>query len=317
MPFFSVIIPCYNAEETLMETLSSVACQSFKDFEVIIVDDGSTDSTPHIADGFVKAYNNFRYIRTPNRGPSEARNLAAFSYAQGSILAFLDADDVWYENKLLRMAEIFNAKEAPDAAFANVGFFRENNEIGKYGAKSGVLPITIGNLSVFSFLNGNPVCTMSNMVVRKSSFLISGGFDTKLRYAEDVEWMVRLVASGARLRGFNETLVFYRSSDAGLSSNFMAMQQGWCETLKTIQKCEPSLTDADIAAAEAAHLRYLARRALRLETPRGTAAKLAGQALAKNPTGYFTSGTRGALTLAAACAEPLMPRALRKSVFAD
>lgn len=317
MPLFSVIIPCHNAETTLVETLSSAACQTFQDFEVIILDDGSTDKTAEIAEGFANYYDNFRYVRVANGGPSNARNKAAFDYATGDILAFLDADDLWAKNKLARLADVFCADDAPDAVFGKVGFIPQKTDFDEPDPIGTTSTLPDGPITIRTFLQGNPTCTMSNIAVRTSAFKTSGGFDPALRYAEDVEWIVRLLHSGARMDAMDEVLVYYRTSDSGLSANLKAMHDGWRQTLKTMRFYEPTMTGYEVAFSEASHLRYLARRALRIEAPRGTSAKLVAQAIVTNAAGFFADRRQGALTLAAACLEPLMPRALRDAVFAD
>src|SRR4030067_1245470 len=96
MPQISVIIPCFNSGKYLRECLDSVLSQTSQDFEVIVVDDGSTDDTPSI----IKSYGSrVRLIRQDNKGPSSARN-AGIKIAQGNYIAFQDADDVWLPRKL-------------------------------------------------------------------------------------------------------------------------------------------------------------------------------------------------------------------------
>jgi len=96
MPFVSVIIPTYNRESHLVEAIESVLDQSFQDFEVIIVDDGSTDGTAQIAE---KYRNNLTYYYQKNKGPAAARNFG-IKQAHGTFIAFLDSDDLWLPKKL-------------------------------------------------------------------------------------------------------------------------------------------------------------------------------------------------------------------------
>lgn len=312
MPLFSVIIPCWNAQATLAATLSSVERQSFADFEVLVMNDGSTDATAAIAGGFAARDSRFRVVTLDQGGPSNARNLAAYSHAKGRILAFLDADDLWVEDKLLRMAELFCRQGAAEAVYGRIGFFRA--AAGGF-EESGVRTFSTVRaqaLSPLDLLRENAVCTMSNIVVRADAFQASGGFDATLRYGEDVEWMVRLIATGARIEGLDELLVYYRTSDGGLSANLSAMHAGWSKTLEAVRRADPALRARDIAAAEAVHLRYLARRALRIQASRHTAMRLVLSALARSPRGFFSDPRRGALTLFAAFADLAMPRTVRR-----
>ena len=98
----SVIIPAYNAQAYLRECLESVLAQSFSDWEAIIVDDGSTDSTREIAAGFTVRDSRFRLVSTPNGGLSSARN-AGIAEARGQWLTYLDSDDTLYPDALARL----------------------------------------------------------------------------------------------------------------------------------------------------------------------------------------------------------------------
>src|ERR1700722_20075762 len=113
-PLISVIIPAFNSASTLAESLQSVQAQTFKNFEAIIVDDGSTDETPDIARGFCAADSRFTLIRQPNGGVSAARN-NGLGRARGEWVAFQDADDVWFAEKLERQLEL--TRQHPDANF--------------------------------------------------------------------------------------------------------------------------------------------------------------------------------------------------------
>ena len=100
-PAVSIIIPVYNAEKYLAETLQSVLAQTFRDFEIILVDDGSTDGTSEIIDKFS---DRAICLKNDHRGPASSRNLG-LEAAQGSLIAFLDADDLWLPTKLEKQVE--------------------------------------------------------------------------------------------------------------------------------------------------------------------------------------------------------------------
>ena len=101
MPFFSIIIPVYNVENFLQECVSSVLVQSFKNYEIILVDDGSTDKSGFICDEFVRSNDNILVIHKKNGGLSEARNMG-IEKAKGTYLMFLDSDDYWDDTKALQ-----------------------------------------------------------------------------------------------------------------------------------------------------------------------------------------------------------------------
>lgn len=111
-PFFSVIIPAYNAENNILDCLESIEVQSFPGIEVIVVDDGSQDHTAEIAEKFQNHFEDLQIIRSINRGPAEARNIG-INHAKGKYLLFIDSDDKWLPGSLQAIATYLTA-DAPD-----------------------------------------------------------------------------------------------------------------------------------------------------------------------------------------------------------
>lgn len=101
MCIVSVIIPYFNSAQTLLRTLDSVRMQTFKDFEIILINDGSTDQSEDIVNDYFQKFNDLRYthLRQVNQGPSEARNKGIY-HSSGEYIAFLDSDDSWEPHKL-------------------------------------------------------------------------------------------------------------------------------------------------------------------------------------------------------------------------
>lgn len=122
----SIIIPIYNVGEYLYRCLSSVACQTFKDYEVILINDGSTDKSPLIAGDFANNFSNFKLVHNPNKGVSSARNLG-ISLAQGEYIAFVDSDDYIDPNYLLRL---YTAASQNDADIAHCNYILYNIDSG-------------------------------------------------------------------------------------------------------------------------------------------------------------------------------------------
>ena len=197
MPAFTIIIPCYNAAQTLAETIASVRVQGVTDWEAVIVDDASTDGSLRLLRELTADDPRFRIISQSNAGPSVARNRAA-ALARGRVLAFLDADDLWHPEKLARTARAFREAPEADAVFARIGFFTDPAR--PDATTSTVRP---GAQTRADVIGENPACTLSNLSVRREAFLATGGFDADLRYAEDLEWMNRAVARGLHLWALN------------------------------------------------------------------------------------------------------------------
>ena len=119
MPFFSVVIPLYNKEKYIAQTLTTVLKQSFSDFEIIIVNDGSTDSSEKIVQGFSDY--RIRYYSTENQGAAAARNLG-IEKTTSPYIAFLDADDLWFENHLEELKNLIDR-------FPNAGMYANRYQL--------------------------------------------------------------------------------------------------------------------------------------------------------------------------------------------
>ncbi len=118
----SVICPFHNADPFLREAIGSVLAQDFPNYELILVDDGSTDSSTHIAQGYARQHRHVRYLEHPghqNRGISASRNLG-LGAALGELVAFIDADDVWQTGKLGRQAALLDAMPDVDVVCGRV-----------------------------------------------------------------------------------------------------------------------------------------------------------------------------------------------------
>lgn len=302
MPAFSIVIPCYNAAATLPATLDSLRAQTIADWEMLIIDDGSTDDSRDIALAAAKADPRIRLLGNPSRGPSTARNVA-LNGARGDLIAFCDADDLWAPDKLATMVRLF-ADTKVDAAFARIAFFDD------HGSRT-LSTVPQGALTIPMLLGENPVCTMSNLVVRRSVFRKSGGFDSRLVHNEDLEWLIRLVGEGHTITGVNKTLVHYRTVAHGLSADLNAMRRGRAAAVTTAARygVHPARRQ------EAVYLRYLARRALRTCAPVHQTLWLALCGALTSPAGFFADRHRGLLTLGGALAAPFLPRPLRRALF--
>ena len=124
-PFISIVIPLYNKEKFIARTLESVLAQTFKNFEVLIVNDGSTDSSVEVAKKYID--DRFRIINQKNSGVSAARN-KGIKLARAKYIAFLDADDTWEPNFLSEIQRLI--KKYPQAGLYGTGY-RKINELNK------------------------------------------------------------------------------------------------------------------------------------------------------------------------------------------
>jgi glycosyltransferase involved in cell wall biosynthesis len=305
MSDFSIIIPCFNAEATIADTLESISAQSHPNWEVVCIDDGSTDATAMLITAAAQHDPRIRLVRNPGKGPSDARNAGVMDYANGRLIAFCDADDLWKPTKLRELVRCF-ADQSVDGCFGQIGFFKDTP------ADATVFStVPTDDLSVEMLLAENPVCTMSNMAIRKSVFVASGGFDRHMIHNEDLEWLIRVVGGGGRVVGLTPLQTWYRTSIGGLSTDLSAMLSGREKAIKTAARFGVRVT----GRAHAVHHRYLARRALRLGAGRCEALKHALRGVIYSPAAFLHPIRRGGPTLAAALIACVLPRSLRQSLF--
>lgn len=304
MTRFSIILPCHNAAETLDSTLTSLLGQTCSDWELICVDDGSTDETFARLKDWATRDARIRVLHQDNQGPSAARNHGA-GRARGDILCFCDADDLWTASKLADLDAVFQDPQI-GGAFGKIAFFQTPGRADTFST----VPMTA--LTIPHLLGENPVCTMSNIAVRHSVFETCGGFAEGLVHNEDLEWLIRLVGMGTVLQPINKLHVWYRASSGGLSADLFRMAHSRRLALSTAVK----FGHAPSRANEATYLRYLARRALRLDHGRAIALRLTLEGLAQSPAGFLFPLRRGLATALAACLSALLPRAIQRFVFA-
>ena len=191
MPRVSVIIPTYNRRDFVREAIASVCAQTYRDFELIIVDDGSTDGTARIVEEFrQERTDSIQYIFQTNQGVSAARNHGVVR-SSGELLTFLDSDDVWQPEKLAAQIAFFNARPMAQICQTQEVWLRRGTRVNprnkhrKFG----------GDI----FLRSLELCLVSPSAVmmRRTLFERMGGFDEQLPACEDYDLWLRI---GALLR---------------------------------------------------------------------------------------------------------------------
>jgi glycosyltransferase involved in cell wall biosynthesis len=187
MPYFSVIIPVYNKERFLKNTLQSVLSQSFADFEVILIDDGSTDQSKAVIDEFNDA--RIQYFYQNNSGAAAARNFG-ITKAKANYITFLDADDYWYPDCLMHFKSMIE-RFAGEPVFASaVEVENEKNILpAQYSIAKSQTPQIVNFFE--ASLRESAICT-SCAVFHKSVFERIGYFDTTLKNGEDTDLWIRI-----------------------------------------------------------------------------------------------------------------------------
>lgn len=178
----SVIIPTYNCAQYLPKAIESVLNQKFKNYEIIVIDDGSQDSTKNVIKHYQK-YIQYVYYQE-NHGVSYARNIG-IKKAQGKYIAFLDADDLWLSDKLKIQIECFEKYPEIGLVFSDVIVLDENKEEKKYKIRN-------FKKNIESLIQNNFITT-SSVMIKKECFEKVGMFNTNFFIAEDYDLWLRII----------------------------------------------------------------------------------------------------------------------------
>lgn len=218
MPRVSVLIPAYNTERFVAQAVASALAQTYRDREVIVVDDGSTDGT---ATALAPFLDRIAFIQQPHAGASAARN-RALREAHGAYIAFLDADDWWEPHRLATMLDYLGRN--PNIGFATSdAWLIRDEEISKetfYGALPRAWRWRDNDQATW-ITRSNFIFAM--VVARRELFDRHGTFDTSLRACVDWELWIRFLAGGERAGLVPEPLGFYRVRTGTLSHDRAAL----------------------------------------------------------------------------------------------
>jgi glycosyltransferase involved in cell wall biosynthesis len=212
-PKVSVIIPAYNTAAFIAETLNSVFGQTFQDFEVIVVNDGSPD-TAELEVALQPYMSRICYIKQENKGLPGARN-AGIRMAHGELLAFVDSDDLWMPDYLSAQVEFLDSHPRVDASISDALLFGSGGDVVWKMLKEGTGPI----LGFEQMLKRHGGQLPSAMVVRRQRVLDIGLFDERIRIGEDVEFCVRLCFPEGAIGYLGRVLVKYRQRPNSLTED--------------------------------------------------------------------------------------------------
>lgn len=213
-PKISVIIPVYNAERYIADTLDSVISGSFSDFEVVAVNDGSTDSSLRILTSYSERDGRIRVIDKPNTGVSDTRNVA-IAEAKGEYLAFLDSDDIYSPEYLMKM---YSAAEKSDADVTVCGYvtFRGEKPVFPDCENGEVRTTDIRELLDTGLMTPLWVKLVKKSIVQKNNI----AFDKNLAFGEDLFFSWRVCLASAKTVKIEDKLYGYRMSAAGATARY-------------------------------------------------------------------------------------------------
>ena len=218
MLLISVIIPVYNGEKTIQQTIESVLNQSFKDFELIVIDDGSQDSTVEIVSSVSDP--RLRMYSYPNAGVSASRN-RGIAKAVGEFISFLDADDLWTTDKLEAQLKALEANPQAAVAYSWTDYIDESGQFLYPGNHPMAAGDVYSELLLSDFLENG-----SNPLIRREALRQVGSFDESLFGPEDWELFIRLAAR-YHFVVVPRSQILYRLSTNSISFN-LPRQEAQC-----------------------------------------------------------------------------------------
>ncbi|MDJ0842743.1 glycosyltransferase family 2 protein [Crocosphaera sp.] len=220
----SVIIPTYNAERTIVETIKSVQHQTFKDLEIIIIDDGSEDNTLSILSNLEEK--RLTIYSSEHQGVSSARNLG-ITKAQGKWIAFLDADDLWTVDKIEKQVQVLQNNPQAKIAYSWTSFIDEKGQLLWEGK-----PLYFEGNVYNELLIENFLASGSNALIEKKAIMEIGKFDSNLTIGEDWEFYVRL-AKKFKFSVVPERQILYRYLSSSSTSKLDSLEE---QLLITVDK---------------------------------------------------------------------------------
>ena len=207
MPKVSIILPVYNGEKTLAKSLKSIADQTYRDFETIVVDNNSTDASVKIAESFSDSAN-VRVVYCKEQGLVPSLNFG-LSHAHSEFIARQDDDDFWYPEKLEKQMALFESDPSLDVIGTQIRTLDTEGrveEIGTFGKKVNYA-VEDNGMKQMLMIGQNPICHPS-VVIKRKAMLRVGGYSDLWHLAEDFELWCRLMPF-ARFANINEVLIDY------------------------------------------------------------------------------------------------------------
>lgn len=310
----SVIIPVYKVENYIAATVQSVLTQTYTNFELLIIDDGSPDRSIEICQQFSDP--RIKIIHQPNRGVAAARN-TGIRHAQGEYLAFLDADDLWEPTKLAKHVEHLEQTPTVGVSFCRSAFIDEKDKpLGIYQISK------LKEITPLDLLCRTPIGNGSVPVIRRevledikfqdNLYGVVEDFyfddDRQLHPSEDVEcWLRIAIKTKWKIEGVPEALTLYRVNSKGHSAQLLKKLNSWQRLIEKAGSYSPDLMASLSDIAMAYQFRHLARRAVTLRNG-STAVQLINKAILTYWRILFEEPRRTLMTLGAAYFLLILPQ---------
>lgn len=225
-PLVSIIVPTYNAEKYIEKTLNSVFEQTYTNWEIILIDDVSTDNTRNIVEKYTYK-KNVRFVQSTQKLYTPGARNKGIELSIGKYIAFLDADDFWHKNKLKKQIAFLESNNNIIISFTGV------EKVNSEGKQLGELIIP-KKITYVELLKGNKICCSS--VIINQELLGNFKFNEEIKIVEDYAlWLKILRESGSIASGINEPLTYYRVHNEAKTSNKLVSA---FDTWKVLRKSE-------------------------------------------------------------------------------
>lgn len=258
--FFSIIVPVFNTELYLERCIESIICQKYSDFELIIVDDGSSDSSPEICDLLAAKYDRIRVIHTPNNGPSDARNIG-FTASIGDYITFTDSDDFWSGLDVLsNLNKLIKENSYPDIILSDIIKYYTEGDISiipKKRCSEALNKCGKQDILEYLYFNHADLKMSACQKIVKRKFLDEHKFVSGM-YSEDIEWSMRLYPAVRSISLSSNPYYCYRQLRPGSRSTTPPVES-FNSTLFIIEKYAKEISTLNISSKEASiYYGYLA-----------------------------------------------------------
>ena len=308
----SVVVPVFKAEDFVEKTIRSVLSQTYKNLEIIIVDDGSPDKSIEVCREFKDS--RIKIVQQANRGLAGARN-TGIRHSTGDYIALIDADDLWANNKIEKHVDHLDNSPEIGISFSYSKFIDENDK--PTGLKQ--IPTKIKDITPTYILRRNPIGNGSSPVLRRAVFEdiafkanLYGTqeifyFDESFKRAEDVEcWLRIAVETNWKCEGIPELLTLYRINPGGLSASVLLQYEYLERIVDKYNTAYPEIFSEVVSLTKACFQRYIARRAISMRDGE-LAVKMSHRALASDMRILFEEPRKTIVTMAASYFLYLVP----------
>jgi hypothetical protein len=266
--YVSVIVPAFNASQTIKETINSISAQTWPNLEIVVIDDGSTDETAGVVESLIDSDDRIRLVRQENRGLPRARNRGV-AESRGNFIAPIDADDIWHPDKIRRQMERMQALGLENGIVYTLArtIDGESRVTGNKGFAGFEGRACLRSLIVNFVGNG------SGILFRRTAFESVGGYDPTLKSSEDFHFQSK-VARYWKIGAVPQYLTGYRISATAMSKNHKRMKEAHLDATLRLLADLPNAPPFALRAAESLSRARLAVARARTLAPADAAREL-------------------------------------------